>query len=299
VRRTTCFIAAKFRAFRRALRCFRPEPIPSNVLLSLAPVSLSVKRAPANIGQQGAADHKACYRKSRQQAGPKADPAEGEEQGAPSWPMRVIPALSGNSAHTATATRNPATQTMEILNPRWKRLIHDRFAPAMGAVWRGEHGLLRGLLNFTEGEHNGTIFEEHADVAQLVEQLIRNQQVVSSSLTVGSICLSACLIARSVPRADTCRSEFCPDFSGLDRFLLSYPQCAAPTPREPSEVPDIHVFFCYAVASRPPAPAYSWHNRIKSGFSVKVPGAGAQGPRAKPEPTGQCSAGAPWGAQEE
>jgi hypothetical protein len=29
--------------------------------------------------------------------------------------------------------------------------------------------------------------EEQADVAQLVEQLIRNQQVVSSSLTVGSI----------------------------------------------------------------------------------------------------------------
>jgi hypothetical protein len=29
-------------------------------------------------------------------------------------------------------------------------------------------------------------FEEQADVAQLVEQLIRNQQVVSSSLTVGS-----------------------------------------------------------------------------------------------------------------
>ena len=29
--------------------------------------------------------------------------------------------------------------------------------------------------------------ESKADVAQLVEQLIRNQQVVSSSLTVGSI----------------------------------------------------------------------------------------------------------------
>ena len=43
------------------------------------------------------------------------------------------------------------------------------------------------LLNFTEAGHNDTIFEEHADVAQLVEQLIRNQQVVSSSLTVGSI----------------------------------------------------------------------------------------------------------------
>ena len=44
-----------------------------------------------------------------------------------------------------------------------------------------------GLVNFTEGERNDTIFKEHADVAQLVEQLIRNQQVVSSSLTVGSI----------------------------------------------------------------------------------------------------------------
>ena len=33
---------------------------------------------------------------------------------------------------------------------------------------------------------NDTI-EEKADVAQLVEQLIRNQQVVSSSLTVGSM----------------------------------------------------------------------------------------------------------------
>jgi hypothetical protein len=33
--------------------------------------------------------------------------------------------------------------------------------------------------------HEDTI-EEQADVAQLVEQLIRNQQVVSSSLTVGS-----------------------------------------------------------------------------------------------------------------
>ena len=57
----------------------------------------------------------------------------------------------------------------------------------MDAVCRGEHGFLLGLLNFTEGQHNDTIFEEHADVAQLVEQLIRNQQVVSSSLTVGSI----------------------------------------------------------------------------------------------------------------
>jgi hypothetical protein len=43
------------------------------------------------------------------------------------------------------------------------------------------------LLAFTEYRHNGTILKEQADVAQLVEQLIRNQQVVSSSLTVGSI----------------------------------------------------------------------------------------------------------------
>jgi hypothetical protein len=32
--------------------------------------------------------------------------------------------------------------------------------------------------------------EQVADVAQLVEQLIRNQQVVSSSLTVGSIAIT-------------------------------------------------------------------------------------------------------------
>ena len=41
-------------------------------------------------------------------------------------------------------------------------------------------------LNFTESGRNDTILKEQADVAQLVEQLIRNQQVVSSSLTVGS-----------------------------------------------------------------------------------------------------------------
>ena len=35
-------------------------------------------------------------------------------------------------------------------------------------------------------QSKGRTIEEQADVAQLVEQLIRNQQVVSSSLTVGS-----------------------------------------------------------------------------------------------------------------
>ena len=42
-------------------------------------------------------------------------------------------------------------------------------------------------LNFTEAERNDTILEECADVAQLVEQLIRNQQVIGSSPIVGSI----------------------------------------------------------------------------------------------------------------
>ena len=49
-------------------------------------------------------------------------------------------------------------------------------------------GTARG---FTSIRPNDTIerqdnTEKQADVAQLVEQLIRNQQVVSSSLTVGS-----------------------------------------------------------------------------------------------------------------
>ena len=34
---------------------------------------------------------------------------------------------------------------------------------------------------------NDTIVKEYADVAQLVEQLIRNQQVIGSSPIVGSI----------------------------------------------------------------------------------------------------------------
>jgi hypothetical protein len=42
-----------------------------------------------------------------------------------------------------------------------------------------------GPRGFTLVARNDTI-REQADVAQLVEQLIRNQQVVSSSLTVGS-----------------------------------------------------------------------------------------------------------------
>ena len=40
-------------------------------------------------------------------------------------------------------------------------------------------------FNFTFHERNDTI-EEQAEVAQLVEQLIRNQQVVGSSPTFGS-----------------------------------------------------------------------------------------------------------------
>ena len=41
-------------------------------------------------------------------------------------------------------------------------------------------------FNFTFDERNDTIGEQ-AEVAQLVEQLIRNQQVVGSSPTFGSI----------------------------------------------------------------------------------------------------------------
>jgi hypothetical protein len=42
-------------------------------------------------------------------------------------------------------------------------------------------------LNFTQSALNDTIWKEAADVAQLVEQLIRNQQVIGSSPIVGSI----------------------------------------------------------------------------------------------------------------
>ena len=52
---------------------------------------------------------------------------------------------------------------------------------------RQKHRRSVGLVNFTGGQRNDTIVKEHADVAQLVEQLIRNQQVIGSSPIVGSI----------------------------------------------------------------------------------------------------------------
>ena len=57
------------------------------------------------------------------------------------------------------------------------------------AEWRciGQ-GLARdkALSRFTGQERNDTILKEHAEVAQLVEQLIRNQQVIGSSPIFGS-----------------------------------------------------------------------------------------------------------------
>src|ERR1039458_7630199 len=49
----------------------------------------------------------------------------------------------------------------------------------------------RAPLRFTGHDHNDTILKEHAEVAQLVEQLIRNQQVIGSSPIFGSIPLSS------------------------------------------------------------------------------------------------------------
>jgi hypothetical protein len=61
--------------------------------------------------------------------------------------------------------------------------------------------------------------KQQADVAQLVEQLIRNQQVVSSSLTVGS--------------------------SLFSRFCVLVAACNGPL--EPNRAPVIHEFFIAAV----------------------------------------------------
>ncbi len=56
-----------------------------------------------------------------------------------------------------------------------------RVAAPCNAEW-----LLHAMANFTGIPRNDTIGEEIADVAQLVEQLIRNQQVIGSSPIVGS-----------------------------------------------------------------------------------------------------------------
>jgi hypothetical protein len=57
--------------------------------------------------------------------------------------------------------------------------------PDFSSVLTLSSRLNRAAWNFTAIRRNVTI-DRQADVAQLVEQLIRNQQVVSSSLTVGS-----------------------------------------------------------------------------------------------------------------
>jgi hypothetical protein len=59
------------------------------------------------------------------------------------------------------------------------------------------------LLNFTEAGADDTIAEECADVAQLVEQLIRNQQVIGSSPIVGSILRSSYTFSLSFQTSET------------------------------------------------------------------------------------------------
>src|SRR5450631_3487448 len=99
-----------------------------------------------------------------------------------SFPVRLMPAPFGRIALTATAIKNPAAQTRAIRNESWR--VRSTIVTPFPLMTQLRMDWLR---SFTEHGHNDTILKEHADVAQLVEQLIRNQQVVSSSLTVGSI----------------------------------------------------------------------------------------------------------------
>ena len=68
--------------------------------------------------------------------------------------------------------------------------VGHRWTPASGPGFRVVSGLRLGLDTntcFTQSALNDTIGKEAADVAQLVEQLIRTQQVIGSSPIVGSI----------------------------------------------------------------------------------------------------------------
>ena len=105
--------------------------------------------------------------------------------------------------HPDLALLSPSLASLRAASPssRYRRAFKPR--------------LLRGAQTLPNSD--ATIqSEKHADVAQLVEQLIRNQQVIGSSPIVGSM-------------------PFRTSFSTL--FLPASP------PREPNQAPFIHVLF--------------------------------------------------------
>ena len=105
--------------------------------------------------------------------------------------VKVKPIWSGRIARTTTANRKPPAHTIAIRNASWsvsaKRVLgHElRLVPHAGASTCGSR-LSGSTLPAPAATIQSERHEKYADVAQLVEQLIRNQQVVSSSLTVGS-----------------------------------------------------------------------------------------------------------------
>ena len=140
---------------------------------------------PAEIDEHGADDDHGRDGERGKQADPEADAAVRKNelgiaagQGDPNLVGQKCAHRNredeAGSPHDGDAKGEPKRECK-------KSLRHDLKACRRHATDRR----VEAFLNFTCDRRNDTI-EKQADVAQLVEQLIRNQQVVSSSLTVGS-----------------------------------------------------------------------------------------------------------------
>ena len=138
---------------------------------------------PADVEQQGTDDDEARDGQGRQHAGPKADSVIRNEESrlatGESEPERGGEQGADGDRNQDSCDPDDCDSEGELNCQR-----HVGFLLQRGLIGMSAKRLAR--FNFTFHECNDTIGEQ-AEVAQLVEQLIRNQQVVGSTPIFGSI----------------------------------------------------------------------------------------------------------------
>ena len=150
---------------------------------------------PADIEQHGADDHEARNGQRGQHAGPKADPVNGDKEGRLAAGEGQPGCGREKGAHR---DRDEDSGDPDDCDSEGELNSQCHFGILLEGGFNSNPAVQCARINFTFRERNDTI-GERAEVAQLVEQLIRNQQVVGSSPTFGSI--------------------FCPGFEWTPLFL--------------------------------------------------------------------------------
>jgi hypothetical protein len=176
------FICCGRRAFAGA-SCTRSCSIPGmTIWRRLTAHKASARAPPTDIGQHRSSNHQRGDGQGGQQTGPESHPAEGDEQRSPISGQGKAILIREQRSH-----RDRKQKTRRPNNRDPERKLDSLIHLVVPISLNGRIRAVRRLLNFTEARRDDTILEEHADVAQLVEQLIRNQQVIGSSPIVGSI----------------------------------------------------------------------------------------------------------------